>query len=80
MYNPITRMIELAKEDGVDVLRMGIPIDIFVSEWESQYGMNFPVILLEEIEREFETGIPVQISFTYWKNLDNWFMSLEDLF
>jgi hypothetical protein len=73
-YNPITRMIEVAEQDGVDVLRMGIPHDIFIAEWQSQYGIDLPVVFIEEIEREFPTGLVPTIAAQYWIQLDSWFM------
>jgi hypothetical protein len=72
-YNPITRMVEIAKQDGVDVLRYGIPTDIFVAEWENEYGMELPYEYLEEIEREFPLGLLVTIAAQYWASLDSWF-------
>jgi hypothetical protein len=77
MYNPITRMIEIATEDGVDVLRMGIPVNIFVGEWEDQYGMDVPWFALEEMEREFKDGMRPDIAMVYWTQLDDWFQGQE---
>jgi len=72
-YNPITRMVEIATADGVDVLRMGIPTDIFIAEWINEYGIELPYVFLEEIEREFPKGLPVTIASQYWISLDGWF-------
>jgi hypothetical protein len=72
-YNPISRMVEIAKEDGVDVLRIGIPKDIFIAEWENQYGMTMPEGFIEEIEREFPTGLLPTIAAQYWVQLNEWF-------
>ena len=72
-YNPITRMVEIATADGVDVLRMGIPTDIFIAEWQNEYGMDMPYEFIEEIEREFTKGLPVTIASQYWVSFDNWF-------
>jgi len=69
----IMRMIQIATEDGVDVLRHGIPTGIFVAEWENEYGMDFPYEYHEEILREFGKGIPVSIATQYWISLDSWF-------
>lgn len=76
--NPITRMVEIAREDGVDVLRYGIPAGIFIAEWENQYGMDFPYEYQEEIEREFPKGIPVSIAAQYWISLDGWFIDFTN--
>jgi hypothetical protein len=75
-YNPIDQMIRVARDDGVDVLRQGIPIGIFTAEWESQYGADFPIDFLEEIEREYvrDGCISVQTATLYWKSLDSWFI------
>jgi hypothetical protein len=72
--NPITRMVEIATQDGVDVLRMGIPTDIFIAEWENQYGMTMPEGFVEEIEREFKGGLKPTIAAQYWIQLDSWFI------
>jgi hypothetical protein len=72
--NPITRMVEIATQDGVDVLRMGIPTDIFIAEWENQYGMTMPEGFIEEIEREFKGGLIPTIAAQYWIQLDSWFI------
>ena len=74
MSNVITRMIEIATQDGVDVLRMGIPTDIFIAEWENEYGMTMPEGFVEEIEREYSTGLIPTIAAQYWIQLDSWFM------
>ena len=74
MYNPILRMTEVARQDGVDVLRMGIPTNIFIAEWESQYGMDMPVGFIEEMEREFPKGLKPSVASQYWASLDDWFM------
>jgi hypothetical protein len=71
--NVISRMVEIATEDGVDVLRMGIPTDIFIAEWVNEYGMDMPEGFVEEIEREFTKGIPVNVAAQYWLSLDDWF-------
>lgn len=70
----IDRMIEIAKQDGVDVLRNGIPHDIFISEWQNEYGIDLPVVFIEEIEREFPKGLTPTIAAQYWTQLDEWFM------
>jgi len=72
--NPITRMVEIATQDGVDVLRHGIPTDIFIAEWENQYGMTMPEGFVEEIEREYKGGLVPTIAAQYWIQLDSWFM------
>jgi hypothetical protein len=72
-YNPITRMVEIATADGVDVLRMGIPTDIFIAEWQNEYGIDMPYEFIEEIEREFTKGLPVTIASQYWVSLNSWF-------
>jgi hypothetical protein len=72
-FNPIHLMIEFSKKDGRDVLREGIAVDMFVSGWESEYGMDFPEFYLEEIEREYKTGLPVSVAAQYWVSLDSWF-------
>jgi len=74
MSNVITRMIEIATQDGVDVLRMGIPKDIFIAEWENEYGMTMPEGFVEEIEREFSKGLTPTIAAQYWIQLNGWFM------
>ena len=74
MSNVITRMIEIATQDGVDVLRIGIPTDIFIAEWENEYGMTMPEGFVEEIEREYSTGLIPTIAAQYWIQLDSWFM------
>jgi hypothetical protein len=71
--NVINRMVEIATQDGVDVLRMGIPTDIFIAEWVNEYGMDMPEGFVEEIEREFTKGMPVTIAAQYWISLDSWF-------
>jgi hypothetical protein len=71
--NVINRMVEIATQDGVDVLRMGIPTDIFIAEWVNEYGMDMPEGFVEEIEREFKNGMPVTIAAQYWISLDSWF-------
>jgi hypothetical protein len=73
-YNPITRMTEIATQDGVDVLRIGIPHSIFIAEWENQYGMDLPLVFIEEIEREFPKGLVPTVAAQYWIQLDSWFM------
>lgn len=70
----IDRMIEIATQDGVDVLRNGIPHDIFISEWQNEYGVDLPVVFIEEIEREFPKGLTPTIAAQYWTQLDEWFM------
>jgi hypothetical protein len=72
--NRIDRMIEIATQDGVDVLRYGIPHDIFISEWQNEYGIDLPVVFIEEIEREFPKGLVPSIAAQYWIQLDEWFM------
>jgi hypothetical protein len=72
--HPIGRMIEIATQDGVDVVRMGIPTDIFIAEWENQFGMNMPEGFVEEIEREYPKGLLPTIAAQYWIQLDGWFM------
>lgn len=74
MNNVITRMAEIAREDGIDVLRMGIPTSIFIAEWENEYGMTMPEGFVEEIEREFSKGLTPTIAAQYWISLDEWFM------
>ena len=71
--NVINRMVEIATQDGVDVLRMGIPTNIFIAEWVNEYGMDMPEGFVEEIEREFTKGMPVTIAAQYWISLDSWF-------
>jgi hypothetical protein len=52
---------------------MGIPTDIFIAEWVNEYGMDMPEGFVEEIEREFTKGIPVNVAAQYWLSLDDWF-------
>jgi len=70
-YDPIQRMLELAKDKPAD--QEAIPISIFVAEWESQYGMDVPYYYLEEMEREFPKGFSVATAMEYWASLDGWF-------
>jgi hypothetical protein len=76
--NTITRMIEIATQDGVDVLRYGIPTDIFIAEWQNEYGMDFPYEVQVEIEREFTKGLPVHTATQYWINLNDWFINFTN--
>lgn len=78
MSNVITRMIDIATQDGVDVLRMGIPKDIFIAEWENEYGMTMPEGFVEEIEREFPKGLTPTIAAQYWISLNSWFVDNEE--
>lgn len=78
MSNVITRMIDIATQDGVDVLRMGIPKDIFIAEWENEYGMTMPEGFVEEIEREFPKGLTPTVAAQYWISLNSWFMDNEE--
>jgi hypothetical protein len=73
-YNPISRMIKIAAEDGVDVLRIGIPTDIFIAEWENHYGITMPEGFIEELEREYKRGVPVNVAIEYWASLNSWFV------
>lgn len=78
MSNVITRMIDIATQDGVDVLRMGIPKDTFIAEWENEYGMTMPEGFVEEIEREFPKGLTPTVAAQYWISLNSWFMDNEE--
>lgn len=78
MSNVITRMIDIATQDGVDVLRMGIPKDIFIAEWENEYGMTMPEGFVEEIEREFPKGLTPTVAAQYWISLNSWFVDNEE--
>ena len=69
LQRSIADMVDTAKQDGVDVLRNGIPTNIFISAWEDEYGEDFPEFVRDEIEREFTDGLPVNIAGIYYQNL-----------
>lgn len=73
----IGRMIEIATQDGIDVITQGIPTDIFIAEWEDQFGMTMPYGFIEEIEREFKGGLLPTVAVEYWIQLENWFMDQD---
>lgn len=69
LQRSIADMADMAKEDGVDVLRNGISTNIFISYWEYKYNENFPEFVRDEIEREFTDGLPVNVAGVYYQNL-----------
>lgn len=69
LQRSIADMVDTATQDGVDVLRNGIPTDIFISAWEDEYGEDFPEFVRDEIEREFKDGLPVNTAAIYYQNL-----------
>jgi hypothetical protein len=35
--------------------------------------MDIPEFYLEEMEREYKSGLPVSVAAQYWASLDSWF-------
>lgn len=78
MKHPVNVMVEVARENKVDVLRLGIPVQTFIDIFENNNGTMYESFYEDLLASSNKGYIPVIKAVSLYNQMEDLLLAAED--